>query len=101
MCIKLIPQLFAVKHQERCVRVAGDTQVFLYLIELGGFNGDKRIFLTINSFCLKGCKNLSKIHRNCVGTQRLERVQEDVVLHDANFDAFKVFRFCHRTLVIG
>lgn len=47
-------------------------------------------------------EHFAKGHGHGVGAQRFERVQEDVVLHDAHLDAaFKVFHLGDRAFAVG
>ena len=99
--VELVPQLFAVQHQERCVGVARDTQVLLYFAEFRGFDGDKGVLLAVDGAGFECCEHFAKGHRYGIGAQRFERIQEDVVLHDTHLDAVKVFDLGDWAFAVG
>ena len=81
--------------------MACDAQVLLHFAELRGLDGHEGVLLAVDGAGLQGGENLTEGHGHGIGAQRLERVQEDVVLHDAHFHAIEVFHFGNRPFAVG
>ena len=81
--------------------MAGDAQEFLHFVQFGCLDGHKRVFLAIDGLGLECRENFAERHRHGIGAQRLESVEEDVVLHHAHLDAVEFFRLGDRALAVG
>ena len=81
--------------------MAGDAEVFLNLVELGGLNRHKGVLLTVDGLGLQGGEHLAKGHGHSITSQGFEGVEKDVVLHHPNLHAVKVFGPGHRPLAVG
>jgi hypothetical protein len=98
---QLVPELLADEEGPDAVDVVGNDRVLLDLVELGGDQSRQRVFLAVNRPGLQSGIDLGEGHRQGVGAERLEGVDEQRVLDDAQLQAAYILSLVDRVPVVA
>ena len=99
--VQRVPDLLGDHDHVRAVAVLGQRQVLLHLVELHVLDVGVRVLLAIDRLGLQRRIHLGEGHRHGVGTQGVEGVDVDLVLHHAHLDAAEVLHLVDRPLGVG
>jgi hypothetical protein len=81
--------------------MVGNHRIFLYFVEFRSQNGCQRVLLTIDCSGFKCRVNFGERHRQGVGAEFFERVNEKRILDDTHFESGKILGLVDRPAAVG